>query len=45
MVEYKCFNCGKPVRGELVRKRVRCPHCGSKLLFKPRTVSVKIKAE
>jgi DNA-directed RNA polymerase subunit P len=45
MAEYKCFNCGKIVRGELVRKRVRCPHCGSKILFKPRSSVVKIKAD
>jgi len=45
MAEYKCFNCGKIVKGELVRKRVRCPYCGSKILFKPRTVNVKVKTE
>jgi DNA-directed RNA polymerase subunit P len=45
MVDYKCFNCGKIVKSELVKKRVRCPYCGSKILFKPRNVSVRVKAE
>ncbi|MFC1691026.1 DNA-directed RNA polymerase subunit P [Nanoarchaeota archaeon] len=44
MVEYKCFDCLKKVGEEYLRKRVRCPYCGSKMLFKPRTVTTKIKA-
>ena len=45
MAEYKCFKCGKAVKGEHVKKRVRCPYCGSKILFKPRTSNIKVKAE
>jgi len=45
MAEYKCFNCGKIVKSDIVKKRVRCLYCGSKILFKPRTFSVKVKAE
>jgi len=45
MAEYKCFKCGKTVKGEHVKKRVRCPYCGSKILFKPRTSNIKVKAE
>ncbi|MFT4297785.1 MAG: DNA-directed RNA polymerase subunit P, partial [Candidatus Woesearchaeota archaeon] len=36
MVKYKCFVCDKEVGVEYTRKRVRCPYCGSKILFKPR---------
>ena len=44
MVTYKCFTCDKIVKGEDIRKRVRCPYCGSKILFKPRVTNVKVKA-
>ncbi len=44
MAEYKCFHCNKKVGDEYARKRVRCPYCGSKMLFKPRTVARKLKA-
>ena len=44
MVDYKCFMCNKTVSSEIIRKRVRCPYCGSKILFKPRTVATKVKA-
>ena len=43
-MDYKCFDCGKDVAADYVRKRVRCPYCGSKILFKPRSVSTKVKA-
>ncbi len=42
MVKYKCFDCNKKVT--LAGKRVRCPYCGSKMLFKPRTTTTKVKA-
>jgi len=29
---------------DYLRKKVRCPYCGSKILFKPRSISTKIKA-
>ena len=44
MVSYKCFNCNKKVSAEYLRKRVRCPYCGSKMLFKQRSVLTKVKA-
>lgn len=44
MVEYKCFNCGKSVPYELIRKRIRCPYCGSKVLYKPTTIIPRLKA-
>ncbi|OIO62912.1 DNA-directed RNA polymerase subunit P [Candidatus Woesearchaeota archaeon CG_4_10_14_0_2_um_filter_33_10] len=44
MVEYKCFNCNKKVSINYLRKKIRCPYCGSKILFKPRTTITKVKA-
>jgi len=44
MTRYKCFNCNKKVGDEYVGKRVRCPYCGSKMLYKPRSVITKVKA-
>jgi len=44
MVNYKCFMCGKKVKYDLLKKKVRCPHCGSKILFKERTITTKVKA-
>ncbi|MEM3126964.1 MAG: DNA-directed RNA polymerase subunit P [Candidatus Woesearchaeota archaeon] len=44
MARYKCFDCNKQVSQEYVGKKVRCPYCGSKMLFKPRSVINKIKA-
>lgn len=44
MVEYKCFDCGKKVSTDYLRKRVRCPYCGSKMLYKTRTTSTNVKA-
>ena len=44
MAEYKCFDCNKKVSMDYLRKRVRCPYCGSKILFKPRGVNTKVKA-
>lgn len=44
MVNYKCFSCNKKVAPDYIRKNVRCPYCGSKMLFKQRSVATKIKA-
>jgi len=44
MAAYKCFNCEKEVKAEYVKKKVRCPYCGSKVLFKIRTVPATVKA-
>jgi DNA-directed RNA polymerase subunit RPC12/RpoP len=36
MVMYKCLNpeCPKEVDSQDVKRRVRCPYCGSKILAK-----------
>ncbi len=44
MAEYKCFSCGKKVASSYVKKRIRCPYCGSKILFKPRVITKKVRA-
>lgn len=44
MAEYKCFDCGKIVGENYVRKSVRCPYCGGRILFKTRSVVKKVKA-
>ncbi|MFH0874403.1 MAG: DNA-directed RNA polymerase subunit P [archaeon] len=44
MVLYKCFQCNKEIDGTTLRKKVRCPYCGSKILYKPRLTITKVKA-
>ncbi|MBI2575663.1 DNA-directed RNA polymerase subunit P [Candidatus Woesearchaeota archaeon] len=44
MAEYKCFSCEKKVSPDYLKKKVRCPYCGSKILYKPRTQTTKVKA-
>lgn len=44
MVKYKCFYCNKKISKESMGKRIRCPYCGSKILFKQRTTVTKVKA-
>jgi len=41
---YKCFDCGHIVKVEYLKKKIRCPYCGSKILFKPRVTTTKVKA-
>lgn len=44
-MNYYCLNCKKEVETELIRKRIRCPHCGFKILIK-KTIGMgrKVKA-
>jgi DNA-directed RNA polymerase subunit RPC12/RpoP len=44
MVTVKCFKCGKVIKQEYIKKKIRCPYCGSKVLFKPRVVSTTVEA-
>ncbi len=44
MVLYKCFQCDKKVGEEFLRKKVRCPYCGSKMIYKPRTQATIVQA-
>jgi len=45
MVEYLCIYCKRKVSYEIIKKRVKCPYCGGKILVKVRPNIVKhIKA-
>ncbi len=44
MKSYKCFSCGNSVKSEYLRKKIRCPYCGGKILYKTRSVPTKVKA-
>lgn len=44
MVTHKCFVCDKIVKQDYTKKKIRCPYCGSKILYKPRIISRKVKA-
>jgi len=44
MVSYQCMECRKSVEGALVKKRVRCPYCGNKILNKQRMLHVVVEA-
>ena len=39
---YKCFFCGKEIKDEHIKKKVRCIYCGSKIITKERTVPTKV---
>lgn len=45
MTTYKCFKCDKKIKSNALEKRFVCPHCGSKIFFKPRTKVKIVKAE
>ncbi|MBI4017575.1 MAG: DNA-directed RNA polymerase subunit P [Candidatus Aenigmarchaeota archaeon] len=36
---YKCLNCRKEVSVEDLKKRVRCPYCGYRILSKVRSAA------
>lgn len=42
--EYKCFSCNKTISEQYIKKKVRCPYCGSKVIFKARTRETTVKA-
>jgi len=44
MATYKCFKCGKKITNQALDKRFVCPGCGSKIFYKPRAHSRKVKA-
>ncbi|MAG39336.1 DNA-directed RNA polymerase subunit P [Candidatus Woesearchaeota archaeon] len=43
-MSYKCFNCNKKISEVQIKKRVRCLYCGSKIIFKERSVATNVKA-
>ncbi|NCO11015.1 DNA-directed RNA polymerase subunit P [Candidatus Pacearchaeota archaeon CG_4_9_14_0_2_um_filter_39_13] len=44
MAQYKCFHCSKVISSKALDKRFACPHCGSKIFYKPRKHIAKVKA-
>jgi len=44
MTNYKCFECNKDIADRYLEKRIRCPYCGSKIIFKARNNITKVKA-
>ena len=40
-MEYVCYECGKILTAQDISRRVRCPHCGGRILFKKRVETVK----
>jgi DNA-directed RNA polymerase subunit RPC12/RpoP len=44
MGKYKCFDCGKELNEDSVMRRVRCPYCGGRMVFKERATTTKVKA-
>lgn len=44
MVKYTCFLCSKKISEDMMGRRVRCPYCGSKVLYKTRSAHTKVKA-
>jgi DNA-directed RNA polymerase subunit RPC12/RpoP len=40
-MEYVCFGCGESIGEEELKRRVRCPYCGGKVLYKKRPNIVK----
>jgi len=41
---YRCFFCGKDIKPDQIKKRVRCIYCGSKIIYKDRTSPTKVLA-
>lgn len=44
MPNYLCIKCQKEIDFKLVKKRVRCQFCGSKMLYKPKITSAVVDA-
>ncbi len=44
MVKYTCLFCSKKIGTEMMGRKIRCPYCGGKILYKSRSVTAKIKA-
>ncbi len=41
MTQYLCINCKRLVDSEIIKKKVKCPYCGSKILVKVRPNTIK----
>lgn len=45
MTTYKCFKCDEKISSEELERRFSCPHCNSRIFYKPRTAIKKIKVK
>lgn len=45
MAVYKCFHCEEKIKSPELEKRFVCPHCGSRIFYKPRTQMKTVKAD
>ncbi len=36
MVRYACLFCKREIKPEEIKKRVRCPYCGGRIIYKKR---------
>ena len=43
-MKFKCVECGKEVGQDYLRKKIRCPYCGGRVLYKTRTCTTLVKA-
>ncbi|RLG18243.1 DNA-directed RNA polymerase subunit P [Nanoarchaeota archaeon] len=41
MTKYVCFYCGREIDPKELGKKIRCPQCGGKVLFKVRPKIIK----
>lgn len=44
MTRYTCFSCERKISKDLMGKRIRCPYCGNKIIYKSRTATTKVEA-
>jgi DNA-directed RNA polymerase subunit RPC12/RpoP len=44
MPKYVCFTCGKEMSDDTARRKIRCPYCGGRMLYKRRATATKVKA-
>ncbi|HIP66595.1 MAG TPA: DNA-directed RNA polymerase subunit P [Candidatus Nanopusillus sp.] len=42
MVEYLCITCKRKISHEMIRRTVKCPYCGGKILVKIRPPIIKV---
>jgi len=43
-MKYKCLNCGKEVNIDSLNRKIRCPYCGGRILYKPKVIITHFKA-
>ena len=41
---YRCFFCNKEIDPKYIKKKVQCPYCGSRIIYKERDTPLTLKA-